>query len=208
MLHVTGVLKLLELSQMKRFVYLSAFAIYPSASFVKRLARVLSVCRAALCRRASHSWLFKEWLFFFPELSLSLSRASHLRTLFSWRGFHGPTSRYGNRAAAGDRKLISELSELAMQPGICHLGMTKIQPGSGLSGVQINESGSTEAWALGCDRVWLLLAMTDISFVKKKKKKKEERKKALDSHELHHPLPECLCSAGRKQLIQQVTRRS
>lgn len=189
---------------------LSAFAICPSASFVKRLARVLSVCRAAFAvqRHAvepvTPGYLKNDFLFF-PELSLSLSRASHLRTLFSWRRFHGPTSRYGNRAAAGDRKLISELSELAMQPGMCHLGVTKIQPGSVLSSVQINESGSTEAWALGCDRVWAVVAMTDISFVKKKK---EERKKALDSHELHHPLPECLCSAGRKQLIQQVTGRS
>lgn len=112
--------------------------------------------------------------FFSAELSLSLSRASHLRTLFSWRGFHGPTSRYGNRAAAGDRKLISALSELAMQPGICHLGMTKIQPGSGLSGVQINESGSTEAWALSvtCGRY------DGYRFCKKKKRKKERKKES------------------------------
>lgn len=45
---MTGVLKWLLLIQMKGFVYLSAFAIYPSASFVKRLARVLAVQRCAV----------------------------------------------------------------------------------------------------------------------------------------------------------------
>lgn len=64
--------------------------------------------------------------FFSPVVDLYISRASHLETL---RGlmipFHGQTSRYGNRAAAGDRKLILELSELMMQPEMCHLNMTK-----------------------------------------------------------------------------------
>lgn len=71
-------------------------------------------------------------------VDLSISGSSHQQTL---RGlvteFHGLPPRYGNiaaAAAAGDRKLILELSLRVTQPEMCHLNMTNSsQPGNGLS---------------------------------------------------------------------------